>query len=63
MPSGNTTVTYVGDEETITVGGQDFVRGEPILLHDNGVIGMVSERDDFEAGEPKAEKKAPKAKA
>jgi hypothetical protein len=60
MPSGNATYTYVGEEAEITVSGQTFTQGKPTPVTDNGVIAMVSERDDFEdaAAKPKKAAKA-----
>jgi hypothetical protein len=62
MPSGNATFTYTGDEPSVEVSGQTFVQGEATTVTDNGVIAMVSERDDFAEGadEPKPKKAAAK---
>lgn len=47
MPSGNATITYTGDEPTITFSGETFVKGEPTHSADQGVIGAAKTRDDF----------------
>lgn len=47
MPSGNATITYTGDEPTITFSGETFVQGEPTRSADQGVIGGAKGRDDF----------------
>lgn len=58
MPSGNATFTYTGPDETAYVSGETFTKGLAQLTHDNGVIGMIREREDFTEAtdKPKAAK-------
>jgi hypothetical protein len=62
MPSGNATYTYTGKLAEIEVSGQAFVKDEPALVTDNGVIAQVCDRADFVEGapEPAAEPKPKK---
>lgn len=52
--------TYTGSEPTKYVSGQTFTKGEPKLVTDQGVIGMIRDlyADDFTEGKPQ---KAPAA--
>jgi hypothetical protein len=47
MPSGNATLTYTGDEPSITFSGETFAQNEPTHSADQGVIGAAKYRDDF----------------
>lgn len=50
MASGKSLLTYIGDEDTGQIENTVFTKGEPQLIHDNGIIGAAELRDDFTVG-------------
>ena len=52
MPSGNAIYTYTGKEPSVTIQGHEFVKDQPSLVRDNGVIAVLEGRKDFEQPSP-----------